>query len=365
MEWLKTFWSKSFTDWRYRVLLHAVFWFIELFFATQESIVVKINWEQHFSVTLVGIAFELFLFYPLVYVIVPLIQKRRWVVALALFVPYYMIAVVVRDYHIRQIVNMLPPPGHHWYFAGQDFWKRVFNNESSPLGLITVFLSSIPGLLEPILMPLTVKFIRYTYRVTLKQAWLTKENSQLQLATLKAQLNPHFFFNTLNNLQSYIVQNEKEKSVDLLTRLADFMRSSLYDGEQDSITMVQEIALLHNYTEIERIRFDDNAAASVKLINNDPNYEVPPFIFLPFVENVFKHGASQTTENIFIDIELVNDKEHLTLKTKNTYIAGQALQGGIGLQNVRKRLDYYFPGRYTLDIEKSERFYMVMLTICK
>jgi LytS/YehU family sensor histidine kinase len=161
------------------------------------------------------------------------------------------------------------------------------------------------------------------------------------------------------------VQNEKEKSVDLLTRLADFMRSSLYDGEQDSITMVQEIALLHNYTEIERIRFDDNAAASVKLINNDPNYEVPPFIFLPFVENVFKHGASQTTENIFIDIELVNDKEHLTLKTKNTYIAGQALQGGIGLQNVRKRLDYYFPGRYTLDIEKSERFYMVMLTICK
>jgi len=365
MDWSKNFWSKSFTDWRYRVLLHAVFWFLFLFYGTQENLSVKINWEQHFSVTLVGIALELFLFYPFVYVIVPLIRKRRWAAALALFVPYYMIAVVLRDYHIRQIVNMLPPPGHHWYFAGQDFWKQVFRNESNPLGIITVFLSSIPGLLETILFPLTLKFIRYTYRVTLKQAWLAKENTHLQLASLKAQLNPHFFFNTLNNLQSYIVQNEKEKSVDLLTRLADFMRSSLYDGEQDRITMAQEIALLNNYTQIERIRSDDSAAAEIKLIDNDPNYEIPPFIFLPFVENVFKHGASQTTENIFIDIELVNDKERVTLQTKNSYNVGHSLQGGIGLQNVRKRLDYYFPERYTLDIEKSEGFYTLMLTIRK
>jgi hypothetical protein len=362
MNRLKTFWDKSFTDWRYRVLLHTLFWFFLMFYWTQESIFVQINWSQHYSVTLIGFALNLFLFYPLVYLIVPLAQKHKWVAAVILFLIYYIIAVTLRAYNINLIVN--------WYnlkktwIVGHDFMKRVYANELNPAGLSKIFFSSIPSLIEIIYLPLTIKFIRYTYQFNMKQAWLVKENAQLQLSTLKAQLNPHFFFNTLNNLQSFIVQNEKEKSVDLLTKLGDFMRSSLYDCDADLITVRQETDLLTNYIAIERVRFDEHATINISLLNNEPEYKIPPFIFLPFVENAFKHGGSVPAEDVFISIDLKNTSEKITLTTKNRY-GNQVSQGGIGLQNVRKRLNYYFNENYTLSIENTGDIYSVILEICK
>lgn len=362
MNLLKTFWDKSFTDWRYRLGFHIVFWLFLFCFWMQESVIIHISWQQHYSVTLVGIVYALFLFYPLVYVIIPALQKRKWLLALFLCVVYYALAILLRTYEVSLVVD--------WYnrkttwVVGNDFWKRFYESQFSAVGLSTLFFSSIPSLLEGIYVPLTLKFIRYAYRFNLKQEWLAKQNMQLQLSTLKAQINPHFFFNTLNNLQSFIVQNEKEKSVDLLNRLADFMRSSLYDCEAEHITMEQEINLLNNYIAIERIRFDDQANISIQIINNDTAYQVPPFIFLPFIENAFKHGGSLATEDIFIEILLDNTPERITLKTKNSF-HNNSQTGGIGLQNVKKRLAYYFPNSYTLDFDESDNLYSVNLEICK
>ncbi|SHN12660.1 sensor histidine kinase [Mucilaginibacter sp. OK098] len=362
MNLLKTFWDRSFTDWRYRVLLHAGFWFFLFFFWMEESVTLRITLQQHYSVTLVGIGYSLFLFYPFVYVIVPLLQKHEWLYAFLLFLIYYVIAIVLRTYEVTLIVN--------WYnlkqtwVVGNDFWKRVYGAHFSPIGLSKVFFSSITSLFEVIYIPLAIKFIRYAYQFNIKQAWLAKENTQLQLSTLKAQINPHFFFNTLNNLQSFIVQNEKEKSVDLLNRLADFMRSSLYDCEAEQISMMQEITLLNNYIAIERIRFDEQANISIQLTDKDPDYKIPPFIFLPFVENAFKHGGSLATDQIFIEISLQNTTEKITLKTKNSYHNDHS-KGGIGLQNIKKRLVYYFPENFTLNIDKTGDFYSVILEICK
>ena len=362
MNLLKTFWDKSLTDWRYRLPLHVVFWCFLLFYWTEESVVLHINWEQHYSVTITGICLALFLFYPLVYIIVPLFQKRRWLAAIALFIIYYVVAVTLRAYNISLIIS--------WYnlkkswVVGNDFFKRLYQHEFDPVNLSKIFFSSIPSLLEVILLPLTVKFIRYAYRFNIKQAWLAKENAQLQLSTLKAQVNPHFFFNTLNNLQSFIVQNEKEKSVELLTRLGDFMRSSLYDCDAELITVKQETDLLTNYIAIERVRFDEQASIDVNLCDDDPDYKIPPFIFLPFVENSFKHGGSVPAEEVFISVDLNNSAEKITLATKNRY-GNQVSKGGIGLQNVRKRLDHYFPGNYSLSIENTGDIYGVILEICK
>jgi two-component system, LytTR family, sensor kinase len=241
MKWLQKVWEESFTNKAYRIPLHIVFWFFLLFFWMQESVVIRINWQQDISVTLVGIVFALFLYYPLVYFIVPLIQKKKWIAALLLFMPYYFIAVLLRSYEIELVVN--------WYnlkqtwMVGQDFWKNLSRNQFSPDGLSRILFSSIPSLLEIIYVPLTIKFIRYAYRFNMEQSLLAQQNAQLQLSALKAQINPHFFFNTLNNLQSFIVQNEKEKSVSLLNKLADFMRSSLYDCDADLITMKTKITL--------------------------------------------------------------------------------------------------------------------------
>jgi two-component system LytT family sensor kinase len=335
-----------------------------LFFWMQESIVISINWQQHFSVTFVGIVFALFLYYPLVYVIVPLIQKRKWIVAFLLCMPYYFVAILLRNYEVELIVK--------WYnlkqtwIVGQDFWKRFFRNQFSPIGLSRIFFSSIPSLLEIIYVPLTIKFIRYAYQFNIQQARLAQQNAQLQLSTLKAQINPHFFFNTLNNLQSFIVQNEKEKSVSLLNKLADFMRSSLYECDADLITMRTEIALLNNYIEIERVRFNRKANISIHITDDDPDYEIPPFIFLPFIENLFKYGGALPTHEIEISADIRNDSDLLTLYSKNKYLNDDKMnQGGIGIQNVRSRLQYYFPHRYSLNIDDKTEYYTVELKISK
>ncbi|MES2279042.1 MAG: histidine kinase [Bacteroidota bacterium] len=365
MKWLKTTWDKSYTNTTYRIALHAGFWLFLLFYWMQESVVIHINLQQHFSVTLVGIAFALFLFYPLVYVIVPLLQKRKWVPATLLFIIYYYMAVLLRSYHIELVVDWYNLK--HTWIVGRDFWPRVYRNQFSIGGLSKIFFSSIPSLLEIIMVPLIIKFIRYAYQFNLKQAWLAQENAQLQLTTLKAQINPHFFFNTLNNLQSFIVQNEKEKSVDLLNKLADFMRSSLYDCEGEWITMKQETDLLNNYVAIERVRFDERADITINITNQDPAYRIPPFMFLPFVENAFKHGGALPTGEIAIHIELTNKADALILKSVNQYHKEDSTinPGGIGLQNVRKRLDHYFPGRHLLAIKEANGKYSVELKIDK
>jgi two-component system LytT family sensor kinase len=363
VKWLKRFWDRSLTDLPYRVALHAGFWLFLFFFGMRENVVLRISWQQHYFVTLVGMGLALFLFYPLVYGIIPLLRKKHWLTATGLLIAYYLLVILWRTYHIHLVMQ--------WYnlkkawVVGQDFWPMVIQNQLHPVVLLQTFFSSLASLAQIILIPILLKFIRYAYRSQLQQAWLAQQNAQLQLNTLKAQLNPHFFFNTLNNLQSFIIQNEKDRSVDLLTRLADFMRTSLYDCAQEYISMQVEMELLANYIAIERIRFDEQAAISFRLHDADPDYLIPPYVFLPFIENTFKHGGSLPTPYIHIAIELINDPDKLVLTTQNTYRPDAVAPGGIGLENVRKRLAHYFPGRYTLHIEQTEDTYTTELHIQK
>jgi two-component system LytT family sensor kinase len=328
--------------------------------------VVKIDTDQHYMISLIGAGFALFLYYTLVYLIIPLLNHKKWFWATLAFIIYYIVAVTLRTYHISLIIQ--------WYnfnstsIKGSDFWLRLYQTQFSPPALLKIIFSGLTSLVVIVYIPLTIKFLRYAYQFTQKQAWIMKENTQLQLNTLRAQLNPHFFFNTLNNLQSFIVQNEKEKSVDLLGRLADFMRSSLYDGEKEYISMENEIKLLSNYIAIERVRFEEDADIHCQLTDNDSSYQIPAFIFLPFIENIFKHGGALPTNEVDINIELSNSAYQVILETSNrfdphTHPANN--QGGIGLQNVKKRLDYYFQNKYELNISTLANTFNVRLQINK
>lgn len=365
MNQLKIYWDKTFTEWPYRILLHVGFWLFFLSSWLDETMVVKIDTAQHYLVTLTGALFVLYLYYTLVYLITPLFKNKKWFLGIFIFIIYYLIAVTIRTYHIELIIQW--HNFHKTSIQGGEFWQNLVERQLNPVKFLPVILSSLGSLIVIIYIPLTIKFLRYTYQFAQKQAWIVKENAQLQLNTLKAQINPHFFFNTLNNLQSFIIQNEQEKSVELLNRLADFMRSSLYDGDKEYITMEKEIELINNYINIEKVRFEEDVTINYTLSDDYPSYQIPPFLFLPFIENVFKHGGSLPSNEIQITIELSNNVDKLILKTSNTFLIEEDKQplGGIGLQNVRKRLDYYFPARYQLDISNLAKVYSVNLVIYK
>ncbi len=366
MNQLKIYWDKSFTDWRYRLVLHVGFWLFFLSSWLDETMVVHIEATQHYLVTLTGGVFALYLYYTLTYLIWPLVKKRKWFWFFLALIPYYIIAVVLRTYHISLIVQWHNL--HNVNIQGGEFWQHIFERQLNLSKLTSIIFSGFTSLIDIIFIPLAIKFLRYAYQFSQQQAWMLKENAQLQLNTLKAQLNPHFFFNTLNNLQSFIVQRENEKSVELLNKLADFMRTSLYDGSQEFITMKKEVELLRNYIDLEKVRFEEEVDIIFELADDYLAYQIPPFIFLPFIENVFKHGGGLPTAQIKIEIMLVHHKDKIILKTANAFNCdpqSTVSQGGIGLENVRKRLDFYFPNGYLLDLKIIGNTFNVNLELNK
>lgn len=204
--------------------------------------------------------------------------------------------------------------------------------------------------------------MRHAYRTHLQQTQLEKENVQPELNFLKAQVNPHLLFNSLNNLQSYIIHDEKERSVELLNRLAQLLRFSLYECRGEFVTLEQEAPLLQNYIAIERVRYDERSVITTNIRITPLNYPLPALLLMPPVENAFNYSAA--LPDVFINIQLTACQHVLTFVSSNSYAPGDpSHRGGIGLKNVRKRLHHYFPDRHRLSIEDTKDKFTVTLTI--
>jgi two-component system, LytTR family, sensor kinase len=355
-QWLSRPWELSFTDKWYRIALHTGFWLVLLFFGLRESVIVRIALRHPFAVAFSGIVLTLYLFYPLVYCIVPLLQKRKWITAVCLFIVYYIVAVYLRSYHIVRFVS-----GPNLWVEGQDFWTFMYKYHVRPFKLLEGFFSSITGLVSIIYIPLTLKFLRYAYQKNARQNQLEKEKTLLELNFLKAQINPHLLFNTLNNLQSFIIHEEKERSVGLLTGLANLLRLSLYEYKDEYVTLLQEVKLLRNYIAVESVRHDEYSQIELDIVESDLSYPLPALLFMPLVENAFKY--SYTLERSFVSIRLRTINDQLHLEIFNTCTTQRNATGGIGLANVKKRMEYYFPGRHIFTCTDKGDNYTVNLII--
>ena len=199
-----------------------------------------------------------------------------------------------------------------------------------------------------------------------RQKELEKEKLNSELAFLKNQVSPHFFFNTLNNIYSLIEINSNNAQ-DAVLKLSKLMRYLLYESEHGKTNLVNEISFMHHYIDLMKLRLSKKVELKVDLPLSEINLEIPPLLFIPFIENAFKHGISYR-EKSFI---------HISMKVKNNKIKfncinslGQQTEknpeenhSGIGLQNVKKRLNLLFPERHTLSIIKSDSDYQVLLEI--
>jgi len=188
---------------------------------------------------------------------------------------------------------------------------------------------------------------------------LEKQNLRLELDFLKSQVNPHFLFNTLNNIQSFIVQDNKTKSIELIGRLSEFMRFALYECDEEYIDLDKEISMLNDYVELEKVRCDDRVSISFVASGNFDDFMIPPLLLMPFVENAFKHGADNQLDKSWISIIISIQNNTLKLNVSNNFSLNEHNEkpGGIGLQNVSKRLQHYFAGRFSLTaVAKNDTF---------
>ena len=193
------------------------------------------------------------------------------------------------------------------------------------------------------------------------------ENKQLkaELNLLKDQVNPHFLFNTLNNLYGLITHDQNQKAAGITLKLSDLMRYLLESSKTDKVSLKKEIQFLEDYLSLEKIRLSKNTAIRFEVSGIDSDVFVAPLLFIPLVENVFKHGLQTISKDSFAHFSLSVQGKDLFFEAKNS--SGKSLENspesGRGIANLRKRLQLIYPNNHLLDIQKSNDEYKVVLHI--
>jgi len=218
-----------------------------------------------------------------------------------------------------------------------------------------------------------IKLVRYSFQIQKRNRELDnlKLDTELklkeaELKLLKAQIHPHFLFNTLNNLYGLTLEKSDE-APNLVLRLSEILDYILYRCNEKRVSLSEEINNLNNYIEIEKIRYSEKLKLESNLPENTENLSIAPLILLPFVENAFKHGVSKSTGTAEVEIETTIDKNKLQFNIKNSknpnIKTDENYSKGIGLNNVKKRLDLMYPEKYILAINDKTETFSVNLTL--
>ncbi|MDF2932134.1 MAG: sensor histidine kinase [Chryseobacterium sp.] len=189
---------------------------------------------------------------------------------------------------------------------------------------------------------------------------LKNEKMKAELMLLKSQVSPHFFFNTLNNLYG-LVAKDPQKAQELILKLSDMMRYSIYEVEKDTVALRDEIVFLKNYVELQKIRYHKQISVDFDC-EVDENRKVVPLLFIILLENAFKHGIENLRKNAFIKMSLTSSQTEIIFKIENNYEKTEN-QSGIGLKNLKRRLELIYPNQHELSFSVSENIYHVQLIL--
>jgi two-component system, LytTR family, sensor histidine kinase LytS len=274
--------------------------------------------------------------------ILPLFQRRKWLLGAVLY-PFQILLLTWLIPYIQNAVGWIFHALFHiWEIVD---WRR-----------------------EHITFSVVAFTVMATFlKIGLDRLILDKERKENELRHLKAQLNPHFLFNTLNNLYGLSVA-ESKKLPDLMLKLSELLRYSLYDTSQQYVELQKELNYIRNYVELERIRLSEKTDIALQITGDFSERYIAPLMLIVFVENCFKHFSSARDQQPFVHISIEQKDDVLHLRTRNSVDPGQIPQknvskGGLGLKNVRQRLDLIYPQKYKVAISKEAAYFETDLTI--
>ncbi|WP_177192092.1 sensor histidine kinase [Chitinophaga arvensicola] len=286
-----------------------------------------------------------YIFLTLVCLMIPLLF---WSIINYLFSLYAVVFLEIRDNGLREFLERVVNAG----------WADTF----SPNHLLKIFLPVLMTIAPPVSLKLLLDIIRASTR-TLR---LERDNLNLEVDFLRSQLNPHFLFNTLNNIYSLSIRNDPMAS-DLIMHLSEMMRYTLYDSNTEKVPLHMEAEFLKNYVELESVRYGKNASIQFECDTEAMGeYQIAPLLMFPFVENAFKYSHSTTSNKCWIhaSMEVTGDQLRFEISnSKGELPEGKNVPGGIGLSNTHKRLNLLYPDQHTLFIENNPEYYKVVLTL--
>ena len=266
-----------------------------------------------------------------VYLLIPSFVKKYWKLILLIYGPLFL------------------------YF----FYLRLFSGDEQ--GYLEI-KEDIPFFM--FFLPIPVLFFVWIFEQWKWIKNLKAEKSKSELSLLRTQINPHFFFNTLNNLYALTIKNSKE-APEVILKLSDMMRYTIYEGEKETVKLGDEIDYLNNYIELHKIRYKKTVEITFKR-DIDDSLSIAPLLYIILLENAFKHGIETLTENAFIHINLYEDNDFIFFKIENNFDPKQISEvKGIGLTNLKRRLALIYPKKHELTVDKTNNIYKATLKISK
>ena len=342
-----------------RTGLHIIFWLTYLLFKSY----VEFAWlsspggttplPERWWMAFFGELSQLIIKIPLSYFIIYLVNNlatkiSKPVLNIVAGMAAFVIAVVLQRFLIIEFI--LPHLYHEETKSSFIFnWQRM----------ITTFLD----LVFVVGIAVAVKQYRLSQRSKEREKGLVKEKLEAELKFLRTQTNPHFLFNTLNNIYA-LARKKSDDTADTVLKLSKLLRFMLYESKKDSISIADELKVLNDYIELEKIRYNERLTLLFTKSIDDEAQPIAPLILLPFVENAFKHGASETRFNSFIHIRAQLQKGRLifTIENSREEDGEEKIKENIGLSNVRRQLELMYP-EHSLNIEPGKKIFKVTLTI--
>jgi LytS/YehU family sensor histidine kinase len=194
---------------------------------------------------------------------------------------------------------------------------------------------------------------------------IAQEKAQTELKFLKSQINPHFLFNSLNSIY-FLIDKQNTEARKTLLQFSDLLRYQLYDCNADTIAIETELAYLQDYIRLQKLRKDTNYEVAVNIESEIKGFEIVPLLLIPFVENAFKHISNHQSGRNFVHVGLTRNNGSFSFcveNSKENQLQKTLLPGGIGLSNVRRRLELLYPDKHRLEIHNDEETFKVNLEL--
>ena len=337
---------------KFRLARHIAFWIALLFYQIAVEFIIPTFLEgatYNVLKAALGVAFaylpgQFILVYSLLYFIIPKhFLKSRYFSGILLVNLFIILAALANEFSYQLLTSKSIV-----YFPSGGMHSLGMNRVLAAGGLASF-----------------IRVMKFWFEKKYHNTQLEKEKLAAELQILKAQIHPHFLFNTLNNIYS-ITQNTSPEASDMLLRLSALLRYILYECNLPEIRLTQEFKIINDYISLESIRYGKTLDVNIKLPENTDNHQIAPLLLLPLIENCFKHGTSKMLDQPWINIQADLKENILIVKLMNSrpeYVASESSHSGIGLSNLQKRLEFIYPGKYDLKILPENDIFVVVLKL--
>lgn len=336
---------------RYRLLWHILFWLVVLVVYWFTYAGFNNQYYKEFLVNIQVLPARIIGTYMLIYLILPLATEKKKFILFGVLVLIHSVFYGFLIYLSYYIINPYP----EFY----DFTKQPI------LNFPKILTKTISDYTLPIMASAIIIFKKW-YLDEMKNKKLKEEKLSAELNFLKSQVHPHFLFNTLNNLYALTLL-KSDKTSDIVLKLSDLLDYMIYKSNADFVPLTRDLEILKGYIQLERIRYNERLDFKLEMIGEPGRHEIAPLILLPFIENCFKHGASNDRSKPTIHIRLEIEESFLSLQAVNSIPAVANLDEsettGIGLVNVKRRLELIYPGQHELKLSSEDNIFRVELKI--